>query len=455
MQVANITQANSSNQSSQGIITLPDNPLKVCFSYLTSNSLGMLCNTCHELRNRIQSTDSFWKTAARREFNIQNPFSNWTLRECVIIKKNWERNFSQERIIDSVITQNAFMSEPHDKVHFWNNRAFQSLDLFTMKKVDFKKPSNLENFECTFFDGNRALFIKTDFDLKNSEIHITDPAGKTLSHFYLKKHPIEFRITLIENTIVLTGSFSASNKVEIVGIHELPSNDPVLMYDQFTFFSGDLASFTKNQLMLVNDTQTIVYDLNQKKVIERISTPDNDISEQSIIQNILVQVTKNSELIGHKKEVIQEENNSHLEWVEIWRNRPFLHPFVYQPVDNCSHFFSKGRYETAVYDISTGKYNTRRMIDNKTWDFVVPRSRYNTINKKLINFNSYIYVNTKNQCVIKDFSPICKLPAKGKNLPTPVSTQTKSFFSFRKIAIFCLAIFSTLGLVYLGMNRKK
>ncbi|MBA3722540.1 MAG: hypothetical protein H0W88_09090 [Parachlamydiaceae bacterium] len=450
MQVANVAlstnQSPPKNQSSKGIFILPKDPLGVCLGFLKTNTLGILSQTCHELRDRINADDSFRKRVAIR------------------IQHNWEKNIYQENVIGSLITANAFMSESEDQVHLWNKDAFQSFNLVNYKKLDFETPIFLKNFTCEFFDGNRALFVKRDQQKTscNSEFYIIDKSGHTLSHFYLNDHP-DYNALLIDTSLVLHKSHHQMSGY--VAIHELPSNDSVLKYAQFThFLGGHLACLAKNQIMINDLIKTFTYDLQQKKIVESIEIPmieGREIASQIRIHHILIQISNqyfdnrqsvSPELFGYKKEFLKDEGGSHYIWKEIWREKLFFpRAILRQPIGgNSFHFILSslsGKSYSIVYDALTGKTLNGEIVDTfiktKSMKCFVPE---NSNTRKLINFNSFIYTNSNNQCIIRDFSPIPKFSLNSKI--TKQSTQN-FFFHFRKISFLCLAILSTLGLIFL------
>ncbi|MBA3722539.1 MAG: hypothetical protein H0W88_09085 [Parachlamydiaceae bacterium] len=493
MQVVNValstTQSHFTNQSSKGIFTLSNNPLGVCLGFLKANSLGILSQTCHELRDRIQAEESFWKRVASRDLNMPNPFSKWTWRDCVIIEHQWKKNIYQEKMIGSLITENGFTPESEEQVHFWNKDNFQSFDLVNNKKLDFETPKFLEDFECEFFDGNRALFIKTNrknLGPQKSEFYIIARTGHILSHFHLNAHT-NYTFKLIENSLVLVQKFLEG--YDHVNIHELPSNESVLDLENFKRFYGNIVFISKSQIVIIDNSKSFIYDLHQKKVIETIDHPViegtqrlspiriRDILIQTFQENvqegpIVMAVMPRKIMIGFRKELFQDESGSRLIWKEIWRKVGISHRGILQTLRMCNSYrcvlfdsFSgyDHRIRNIVFDASTGEYDDNLETHIDDGNVVLIDGVHRKI--KLINFNSYIYSSDNNQCIIRDFSPIQKLQQK---LPEKLSQQNlpqnsknrqmppqNFYYFFGKIALYCLTIFASIGLMYLIKNRKN
>ncbi|MBA3723052.1 MAG: hypothetical protein H0W88_11730 [Parachlamydiaceae bacterium] len=474
MQISNtvITQPANANVSQQApILNTSRDVLLEWLSYANAQSLGNICATCHDLRGRVQvEEEKLWARVAKRELRIDNIFGTWSWRDCVIIKKQWQKNIYKEKEPQSGVMYgiNISVSEsPYEFSNHWNCYK----DAYTMDKMGnlvfkYTTAKNLDYNHLSFFDGNRCVHantIRTQGEegdevqivdnagniAYNTIILITDRQGKTLNKFQILKNPKSGY-----GSIRLFGNYLIFIKQNSFYFHELPIGNEDILFENFTRIMGRPSLFNYPSIQICQNNQTLIFDISSKTVVERIPTQINDLKFQKLINNILVQVTTN-ELIGYKKEQIQQGDNLVWQWTEIWR---VVDPNVNQilsPQDN-SHLFMVANNiklnKFHVYDVNTGELIRELKLPGVRGDIDLGKS---------IDSHSLTYVDDYNSNGIKfrDYSPLKLIPLKSAPRSSDVQnnpeTKTSTNYSLsKKIALFALGILTIVAIARLIIMPK-
>nr|MBA3721223.1 hypothetical protein [Parachlamydiaceae bacterium] len=439
--------------------------LLLVLNHLNASDLGNLCATCHHLRGRIQTEDTLWMKIANRELNIQSVFAKESWRDTVVTRKQWEKNIFQEKKISEPLNlMGSFYREPFKYLYGWSSTTPKIIDL---KNANVTSGANLfwEKFSLRFYDGQRAVLletIRTEIDPEtdeeidilnsagqeacNSEVTLIDNKGKKIGNFHILLHPSSYEILLIDNKIIIQ-----NNRTLLISSHEIPKAGIKIPFSDFApMVVGIIIENTDSKLVFCQKFATGIWDHHQKTTTEFLKTPTIvNVKYQTIVQDILVQVTFDQQLIGYKKEEVEQENGSKLlQWKEIWRkeNPNFNH---IKAANDKSHYFladnNQFTNEFELYDARTGESIRKMKLDIKKYTIKDPASIY--------HHNLLTYINRKNETVIRDFSPRKLLKIRDPNASKieickdKIKLKLNSYSLTKKITICCIAFFAIGALV--------
>ncbi|MBA3722554.1 MAG: hypothetical protein H0W88_09160 [Parachlamydiaceae bacterium] len=457
--------------------------LLLVLNHLNASDLGNLSATCHHLRGRIQIEETLWMKIANRELDIQNVFAKWSWRDCVIIRKQWEKNvflqrnfFEGNELLGSFL--GSFRKHPFGTLFTWNSQITIKADIAA---GNFSAVRNsVKGYICQFYDGERSVYIKSieteidpttgeERDLVNSagrksahiELLIFNNSNQKIGNFEILYGPIiclNNGFSLIGNKIIFHGK--SPFILPRISFHDIPTSSSKISFENFTHLQGNLIEITETHLIFSQPTHTVRYDFHQNIVTESIPTPIDNVRFQTIVaDNILVQVTTN-ELIGYQKaEVEQEDGSKRLQWQEIWRGHNPTANEIIAARDKSPYFFvdtSQINNIYQLYDARTGKSIRKMKLDCKKDSLTDPSTN--------LMYNSFTYLNKARETILRDFSPRKLLKIRDPNAGSfeifkdKIKFKMKSYSLAKRIS-FCfiafLAIAAFFKYIYLPRSPLK